>query len=232
MLDMAISDRAAHFFDSREAIVGVFEPGNGSLALERIGTIMQFARHETIFSESDVARHAYRVLKGSVCLSRVMIDGRRQIAQFLSAGDMFALDDNDEHSLTAEALTDVTLVSYPRSQVERLSDDMPEVRRELMASLRRELSAAQDHVVMLGRQTAAERVASFMLQLAKRRGARDRVEFPMSRQDIADYLGLTIETVCRELSELKKLCVIATPDRHHAIIRDFAALEMIALGDA
>ena len=232
MLDLAVSDRALHSFDPREAIVGTFKPGNEPTALERIGTVMQFARHETIFSESDTARHAYRVLAGSVRLSRVMMDGRRQIAKFLSPGDMFALDDAEEHSLTAEALTNVTLVAYPRAQVERLSDDKPEVRRELMASLRRELSAAQDHLVMLGCQTATERVASFMLQLARRTGTRDRVEFPMSRQDIADYLGLTIETVCRELSELKKMCVIATPDRHHAIIRDFDALETIALGES
>jgi CRP/FNR family nitrogen fixation transcriptional regulator len=202
-------------------------------ALQRIGTIARFARNETIFSESDKARFSYRVLKGAVRLSTVMLDGRRQIAQFLLPGDMFALDSAEEHSLTAEALTEVTLICFPRSQVERLSDDVPEVRREVMASLRRELAAAQHHVVMLGRQTAKERVASFLLQLAKRRkDTSGHVEFPMSRQDIADYLGLTIETVCRALTELKKLCVIATPDRHHAVIRNFDALEAIALGEA
>jgi len=232
MLDMAASDQAPRSFDPRQSIVAAFEPGGEPSALERIGTIVQFARNETIFSECDTARYAYRLLKGFVRLSRVMIDGRRQIAQFLSPGDMFALEGKDAHSLTAEALTEVSVICYPRWQVEQLSDDMPEVRRELMASLRRELSAAQDHLVMLGRQTAMERVASFVLQLAKRRGVHDRVEFPMSRQDIADYLGLTIETVCRVLTELKTLRVITTPDRHHAIIRDFDALEAIAIGDS
>jgi CRP/FNR family nitrogen fixation transcriptional regulator len=216
----------------RAAISNGVDFGEAPNALRSIGTIARFARNETIFSESDEARYSYRVLKGAVRLSKVMLDGRRQIAQFLLPGDMFALDSDDEHSLTAEALTEVSLICYPRSQVERLSDDVPEVRRELMASLRRELSAAQDHLVMLGRQTAKERVASFLLQLAKRhKESRGRVEFPMSRQDIADYLGLTIETVCRALTELKRLCVIATPDRRHAVIRNFDALEAIALGD-
>jgi CRP-like cAMP-binding protein len=113
-----------------------------------------------------------------------------------------------------------------------LSEDVPEVRRALMSSLRRELSAAQHHLMMLGRQTAKERVASFLLLLAKRPGAEDasHVKLPMSRQDIADYLGLTIETVCRALTELKKLDMIALPDRHNAMIRNFQALEIIAAG--
>lgn len=203
-----------------------------SSALNGIGTVARFARNATIFSESDQACFSYKLVKGAVRLSKVMLDGRRQIAQFLLSGDLFALDCGEEYSLTAEALTDVTLICYPRAHIERLSEDVPEVRRAVMSSLRRELSAAQHHLMMLGRQTAKERVASFLLLLAKRPGVEDRsrVEFPMSRQDIADYLGLTIETVCRALTELKKLGVVALPDRHHALIRRFETLESIAAG--
>src|SRR4051794_11693183 len=128
-------------------------------ALNGIGTMARFARNATIFSESDEARFSYKVVKGAVRLSKVLLDGRRQIAQFLLPGDMFALDCDAEYSLTAEALTEVTLVCYPRMHIERLSEAMPEVRRALMSSLRRELSAAQHHLMMLGRQTAKERVS-------------------------------------------------------------------------
>ena len=201
-------------------------------ALNGIGTVARFARNATIFSESDEAQFFYKVAQGAVRLSKVMLDGRRQIAQFLLPGDMFAIDCDGEYSLTAEALTEVTLICYPRAHIDRLSEDVPEVRRALLSSLRRELSAAQHHLMMLGRQTAKERMASFLLLLAKRPGAEDptRVQLPMSRQDIADYLGLTIETVCRALNELKKLGVVSLPDRHHAVVRDFAALETIAAG--
>jgi CRP-like cAMP-binding protein len=203
-------------------------------ALNGIGTVARFARNATIFSENDAARFSYKVVKGAVRLSKVMLDGRRQIAQFLLPGDLFALDCGEEYPLTAEALTEVTLVCYPRAHIERLSDDVPEVRRALMLSLRRELSAAQHHLMMLGRQTAKERMASFLLLMAKRPGVEDRnrVEFPMGRQDIADYLGLTIETVCRALTELKKSGVVSLPDRHQAVIRNFEALETIAAGGA
>jgi CRP-like cAMP-binding protein len=208
------------------------DAGLPASALNGIGTVARFARNATIFSESDEAQFSYKVVKGAVRLSKVMIDGRRQIAQFLLPGDMFAIDCDGEHSLTAEALTEVTLLCYPRAHIERLSEDVPEVRRALMSSLRRELSAAQHHLMMLGRQTAKERVASFLLLLAKKPGVEDRsrVEFPMSRQDIADYLGLTIETVCRAMTELKKSGIVALPDRHHAVIRNFDALETVAAG--
>jgi CRP-like cAMP-binding protein len=201
-------------------------------ALQSIGTVVRFARNATVFSENDKAHYSYTVIKGALRLSKVMLDGRRQIAKFLLPGDMFALDCDCEYALTAEALTEVMLLRYSRAHLERLSDDVPEVRRAVMSSLRRELSAAQKHLVVLGRQTAKERVASFLLLLASRgnRKNREPVEFPMSRQDIADYLGLTVETVCRALTDLKKLGVIAAPDRHQVIICNLADLESIARG--
>jgi CRP-like cAMP-binding protein len=205
------------------------EEAPDAAALNAIGTVVRYVRNATIFSEYDEARYSYKVIRGAVRLSKAMLDGRRQIAKFLLPGDMFALDCDAEYSLTAEALTEVTLLCYARSHLDRLSEDVPEVRRALMSSLRRELSAAQNQLVMLGRQTAKERVSSFLLLLASRQEG-NRVEFPMGRQDIADYLGLTIETVCRAMTDLKKVGVIATPDRHHAIIHNLAALKAIATG--
>lgn len=197
-----------------------------------IGVIARYTRDETIFSESDEARYCYKVISGAVRLSKMMLDGRRQIAEFLLPGDLFALDCCGEYSLTAEALSDVVLTRYSRAQMEHLGEEIPEIRREIMAALRRGLTAAQHHLLMLGRQTAKERVASFLLVLANRRNSQspDRIDLPMSRQDIADYLGLTIETVCRTLAELKRTNVIAMPERHYAVIRNASALRAIAAG--
>jgi CRP-like cAMP-binding protein len=202
-------------------------------ALQSVSTTSRFGRNQTIFNEGDDARYSYKILEGGVRLCKVRPDGRRQIAEFLLPGDMFGFEVGDEHSLTAEALCDVVLMRCPRSHVERLSDESIDVRRKLMALLRRELSAAQEHLVMLGRQTAKERVASFLLLLAERNQADDgdALDLPMGRQDIADYLGLTIETVCRALTDLKKDGLIAIPNRHQVVIRRIEALELVAEGD-
>ncbi len=202
-------------------------------ALQSVSTTSRFGRNQTIFNEGDDARYSYKILEGGVRLCKVRSDGRRQIAEFLLPGDMFGFEVGDEHSLTAEALGDVVLMRCSRSQVERLSDESVDVRRKLMFLLRRELTAAQDHLVMLGRQTAKERVASFLLLLAERNDAEDGValDLPMGRQDIADYLGLTIETVCRALTDLKKDGLIAIPNRHQVVIRRIEALELVAEGD-
>lgn len=202
-------------------------------SLEAVSTMSRFGRNQTIFNEGDDARYSYKVVEGGVRLCKVRPDGRRQIAEFLLPGDMFGLECGSEHSLTAEALCDVVVMRCPRNHVERLSEEQPGVRRQLMSLLRRELSAAQDHLVMLGRQTAKERVASFLLLLAQRTDADndDALDLPMGRQDIADYLGLTIETVCRALTDLKRERLIAIPNRHQVVIRDIALLEGVAEGD-
>ena len=201
--------------------------------LQVVSTTSRFGRNQTIFNEGDDARYSYKVLQGGVRLCKVRPDGRRQIAEFLLAGDMFGFEVGEEHSLTAEALCDVVVMRCPRNHVERLSDESPALRHKLMALLRGELSAAQNHLVMLGRQTAKERVASFLILLAERNAAEDggALELPMGRQDIADYLGLTIETVCRALTDLKREGVIAIPSRHQVVIRDLMALEDVAEGD-
>ena len=213
-------------------------PVNGqdlSLApLKAIGTISRFSRNETIFSEGDPANASFRVVSGAVRLCKVLPDGRRQIADFRLAGDFFGLEATDEYVLTAEALGDVVAVRYSRARLDRLEDEQASVRRDLMGVLRKDLTAAQMHLIMLGRQTAMERVASFLVQLASRQDAEsgDAVEVPMGRQDIADYLGLTIETVCRAISELKRDHTIDVPDRHHIIVRDLDTLHTVAEGDA
>ncbi|HUJ04010.1 MAG TPA: helix-turn-helix domain-containing protein [Rhizomicrobium sp.] len=221
----------AHFASAESHVSALPERNEAALeALHNCGTVSRFGRNQTIFNEGDDARYSYRVVEGGVRLCKLMPDGRRQIAEFMLPGDLFGFEFGDEHSLTAEALGDVVVMRCARSHMERLSDEQPAIRKQLMSHLRRELSSAQIHLVMLGRQTAKERVASFLLLLAERGEAQDgdTVALPMSRQDIADYLGLTIETVCRALSDLKRERIIGVPNRHEVQIRNITALETIA----
>jgi CRP-like cAMP-binding protein len=199
---------------------------DGFAPLRKIGTVSSFARNKTIFNEGDAAEFSYKVIAGAVRLCKVLPDGRRQIAFFFMPGDYFGLGQAGEHAYTAEAVSDVTLACYARRRMEGLCDELPGVRKELVSRLHRDLSDAQKHLVMLGRQTAKERVASFLLILVERVRAKDgdTIDLPMGRQDIADYLGLTIETVCRALSDLKRSKVISTPNTHQAVLHDIAAL--------
>jgi CRP/FNR family nitrogen fixation transcriptional regulator len=201
-------------------------------ALQQVGIKVRFARNETIFSDGDEATNCYKVISGAVRLCKHMSDGRRQIADFLLAGDFFGFMQFGNYKFTAEAVGDVVLMCYPQRQVARLSSSMPNLRGRLLVLLSQRLLGMQDHLVMLGRQTAKERVASFLLHIAERSNAEEGLAFelPMSRQDIADYLGLTIETVCRMLSELKREKIIAIPTTSQVVLNDMDALQALTDG--
>ncbi len=202
-------------------------------ALKAIGTISRFGRNETIFAEGDPANYSFKIMSGAVRLYKLLPDGRRQIAEFRLAGDFFGMEATSEYALTAEALCDAVVVRYARNRLDRLEDEQATLRRDLLNLLRRDLTAAQTHLIMLGRQTAKERIASFLVQLAERQNVVDNgsVEVPMGRQDMADYLGLTIETVCRAISDLKRARIIGIPDRHHIVVKSMDALQAVADGE-
>ena len=196
------------------------------MALDRIGTRLRYARNQEIYAEGDRSGSWYKVLSGTVRLGKLLPDGRRQIAEFCQSGDAFGLDDGAERMLSAEAVDDAVVVRYPRSATERLIDDDPALGRGLCEMTLRSLAAAQRRMLVLGRMTAVERVATFLLDLAEREDA-DIVAVPMSRSDIADHLGLTIETVCRVLSDLRRRSIVGV--QAHAIeLIDREALEAIA----
>jgi CRP-like cAMP-binding protein len=205
----------------------------GLNALAAIGAVVRFERNATIFSDGDDADYAYRIVSGTVRLCKLMSDGRRQIAEFRGAGDLLGFEWLDTHAFSAEALTDAVAVRYARSRLDRLGEERGDVRRSLMAVLSRDLWAAQNHLVILGRQSARERVVSFLLALAERSGTANggTIDVPMGRQDIADYLGLTIETVCRTVSDLKRKRLIAVPNRTQIKLCDLEKLHEIAEGD-
>jgi CRP/FNR family nitrogen fixation transcriptional regulator len=197
------------------------------IALERIGARLQFSRNQEIYGQGESGGFWYKVVSGTVRISKLRADGRRHIAEFCFSGDAFGLDSATERGFSAEAVGDATVVRYPRPATERLIDDNPAVARFLRDMTLKSLAAAQSRLALLGRMTACERVASFLVELSERSDDERHVELPMCRCDIADYLGLTIETVCRVLSDLKRRGVIAISS-HSITLLDRFALEVIS----
>src|SRR5258707_412074 len=157
------------------------------IALQNIGTKLRFHHNQTIFNEGDAAEHAYRVVSGAVRLCKHLADGRRQIVQFLFPGDLFSFMELAGHSLTAEAINDVVLTSYPQRQLVHLGGQDPSLRERFVVLMSQRRHRMHDHLMLLGRHTATERVASFVLSLKERKGTGegDALAIPMSRQDIA-----------------------------------------------
>jgi len=205
-----------------ESVIQSELPQDDLKALDKIGIRLRFARNETVFSEGDEAAFSYRVVSGAIRLCKHLVDGRRQISDFVLPGDYCGFLHLDEHRFTAEATSDLEVIAYPHRQVEALGERMPSMRRRLTDFLSRRLMGVQDHLIMLGRQTARERVMSFLLRLATRAGAKDGdvVALPMNRQDMADYLGLTIETVSRVMTDLKRSNLVTLPELHEFAITD------------
>ena len=176
----------------------------GADPLDAIAETVVVERDQMLFSEGDVATSIHRVVDGTVRVYKLLPDGRRQIVGFMQAGDLMGLTAGACHLYSAEAVTTCTLQRIPRNRIDALMDAQPSVARRLHQLTAAELIAAQDHMLLLGRKTAVERVASFLLVLAGRsRCGGKKVKVPMSRTDIADHLGLTTETVSRAFSKLK-----------------------------
>ena len=225
-------DANAHgSFIGEPQATGVRVPESGQLddlvALEQLGNRRSFARDDEIYAEGDRADCWFKVVSGTVRICKLLADGRRHIAEFFFAGDCFGLEGPGERAFTAEAVGDVILMRFNRSATERLIDERPALARRLCNMTLRNLAHAQTRLLLLGRMTASERVASFLIELAERRDVRRRLAIPMSRNDIADYLGLTLETVCRVLSAMKRDGVIAIPHPQRIEICDREALDAL-----
>jgi CRP-like cAMP-binding protein len=198
-------------------------------ALERIGTRSVVRRGTTVFYEGDPADSVYRVVSGAIRTSKLMADGRRYVADFLFPGDFFGMNDQRYRTLTAEALCDAIIVRYPRAVFDGVLDRDPRFGRYLLSKLCGGLTSAHDRMLLLGRKTALERIASFLLMMAARESG-ERIELPMTRVDIADYLGLTVETVSRIMTQLKLDRVIQLPDPAQVVLLDRGGLARIAEG--
>jgi len=175
------------------------------------------AAGETLFAEGDEANNIFEIVRGVLRIVKLLPDGRRQITGFLSSGHVVGLAPEGIHVYSAEAVTEVTVRRYRRAAFERLIDEVPGFAKKLLAVTSHELRLAQDQMLLLGRKTALERIASFLLIIMAQQDSdsEEIVDVPMTRSDIADYLGLTIETVSRTLTKLKQDGFIAllTPNR-------------------
>jgi CRP/FNR family nitrogen fixation transcriptional regulator len=207
----------------REAAMAAVLPFERPLAGgDATGVRMSFDRDEEIFGEGEATGHVYRVLTGAVRTYRVLSDGRRQIVEFHIAGDLFGLDGDLQHTLSAEAVTDSSLQVVRRSTF--LND--PAGQATAMAVMMKKFQRAQEHMLLLGRHTACERVSAFLLDFQRRTGDAV-VDLPMSRQDMADYLGLTIETVSRTMTQLQGSGLIDLVSCRKIALRNVPALDRI-----
>jgi CRP/FNR family transcriptional regulator, nitrogen fixation regulation protein len=195
-------------------------------SMQLMGALMSFRRNSEIFGENEAADYVYRIVSGSVRTYKILNDGRRQVGGFYLPGDIFGLEFADEHTFSAEAITDSKVIVVKRSALTALAGRDAAIGRELFALTGRELRRVQDHVLHLVK-SAQERVASFLLEMLKRASADNTVELPMSRQDIADYLGLTIETVSRTLTSLESSAAIDILTSRRIVLRNRAALNRL-----
>ena len=192
-------------------------------AIELMGAPMPFCRNAEIYGENEPAEYLYKVISGTVRTYKVLNDGRRQIGFFYLPGDVFGLEVGDTHSFSAEAIADCKVLVIKRSTVIAMAASQTDIARQLWEMTATELRRVQGHVMLLIK-TAQERVAGFLLEMAARTPGCTEVELPMSRQDIADYLGLTIETVSRTLTQLENSAAIAVPTSRRIVLRNRAAL--------
>lgn len=214
-----------------QAICGVL--GCRDLArFKSLGRTLALAPGEALFHEGDPATRVFTLTRGTLKLYRLLPDGRRHVTGFLHAGDFLGIGVGHEHSVSAEALEDVQLCWFPRNRFDSFVEQYAAMERSLYRTAADELVAAQEQMLLLARKTASERVASFLLELAERTSFRAATNailcLPMSRSDIADYLGLTKETVSRVISSFKKRGLIRLVKTDEVELVDRTRLEQIA----
>jgi CRP/FNR family transcriptional regulator, nitrogen fixation regulation protein len=192
----------------------------------QMGAPMLFARNTEIYGEGEEAEYIYQVVSGAVRTYKIMSDGRRQIGAFYLPGDVFGLEIGDDHELSAEAISNSTISVIKRSSLSNLARGDNGIAQALWTLTARELQRVQKHVLLLVR-TAQERVVSFLLEMADRTAGAGSIELPMSRQDIADYLGLTIETVSRTLTLLEGQAAIALPSARRVQLTNMRELRRL-----
>jgi len=203
----------------------------GLEALERIGRTQGYPAKSTIFEQGREAGFVYNLTSGALRLSKLLPDGRRQVVGFAMPGDFLGLDFEPTHGYTADALTPAKLCQFSRVGFSDMIDGKPRLLRRLMAMASHELGLAQEQMVVLGRRTAEEKIAAFLVGMRKRyariNGPSVHVPLPMTRLDIGDYLGLTVETVSRMMTRMaREKTIVIVPDGVRLL--DLPRLERLA----
>jgi CRP/FNR family transcriptional regulator, nitrogen fixation regulation protein len=189
---------------------------------KRMGVVRSYSRKSEIVREDDPAEHVYEVVSGTVCTCKMLREGRRQIAGFYFAGDIFGLESAKQHAVAVEAITSAQVRIFKKRALNALASSNLEVADRLLALTTRELARKQDHLLLLLSTTAEERIICFLIEMTQRASPRedDRIDLPMSRRDIADYLGLTIETVSRTLWDLERRGAIKIKGYRSVVLRN------------
>ena len=193
----------------------------------------RFAAGNAIFWEGDEAKHIFEVVEGTLRAFLIRGNGRRIIVGFISTGDVLGVSVKDRYLYTVEAITPVELRRFPRHHFESESAHEPHMKEQLFSLLCDEMAAAQDHMALISRRSAEEKVAGFLLMMARKQGGSRcmMLDLPMTRLDIADYLNMTIETVSRTITKLAGTGTIATIGRQSiALLKPEALLEMTENG--
>jgi CRP/FNR family nitrogen fixation transcriptional regulator len=189
-----------------------------------MGAVQHYSADREIFSEGENADYFYKVVSGVVRTCKFLSDGRRQIDAFHVAGEIFGLEAGQDYRLSAEAVGDCTVIAYRKNKQDLFASNDASMSRELLSFAMLGMARAQNHSLLLGRRSAVEKVTAFLLGWAEKSPDQKTVTLAMSRQDIADYLGLTIETVSRTLSQLERDAVIALPSARQIRLRNLDAL--------
>jgi len=189
---------------------------------QRFGVVRSYPRKSQIIREDDPADHVYEVVSGTVCTCKMLREGRRQIAGFYFAEDVFGLESVEKHSVAVEAITNAQVRIFKKRALTALASSNLEVADRLLALTTRELARKQDHLLLLLSTNAEERIISFLIEMVQRASPRedDLIHLPMARRDIADYLGLTIETVSRVLWDFERRGAIEISGRHSIVLRN------------
>ena len=195
-------------------------------AMHMMGATMSFPSETEVFGEGETADYAYQVVSGAVRTYKILRDGRRQVGGFYLPGDIFGLEFRDDHTVSAEAITDTKVVVVKRSMLMTLAGRDPVIGRELLNVTGSELRRVQTRMLLL-LKSAEERVAGFLLEMAERASGGNVVELPMTRRDIADYLGLTFETVSRTLRGLANKAAIEVTAPRRIVLRNRSALRLL-----
>jgi CRP/FNR family transcriptional regulator, nitrogen fixation regulation protein len=191
----------------------------------------RYRKDREIFGENEPADYVYQVTTGAVRSYKLLSDGRRQIGAFHLVGDVFGLENAAVHRFTAEAIVDTRVCLVKRESMELIAENDVLVVRDLLNVTTSNLQHAEDHMLLLGRKTALERVAAFLLEMDRRLTQAGFFALPMSRRDIADYLGLTVETVCRELHHLHDQGILGflSPNQRQIVLLDRKKLAHLSL---
>ncbi len=194
--------------------------------------VHKLCSRDALFCEGDEAGFVYEVLEGILCNYRLLTDGRRQIISFSYPGDLIGLGSGATHHYSCDAISGAKVHSMSKGSLLAAAQIQPELGRKLFQAAASELTDMHDFFVLLVRKSAIEKVASFLLCLAHQYQEEDErmvaFDLPMARVDIADFLGLTIETVSRNLTRLKVLDVIDLPQKSHVVIRDMLRLKELS----